>query len=631
MPTKNEANIVPFQTELVNKIDELQSDDRRRAAGGVVRMIVDETKKADKSGTFNLPSGQSVDDFGLKLGLSVEFALYLNFWGTASKPSEQYTDRLRGILFNVKANSSLRDRVLSGDLPPNELTKMSREDMASKELKERKADMLKEAEKQHTLIQEEGPRIRRTHKGEELVDDQSHMADGSHTAFTAPIRKRPSEIDTSMKDASPEPFSAVSNVAVELPSPKISVGSPEIRQATLVDKKISSPVQQSPALDRSSASKFDIQNVLSQITTDTQRGRLASNPSETPVPTAPQQADAEIDQLLKDEEAEDEEPYSPKEFTGDSTPGVVWRGSLGMPGVASFKGKAKHCAGADLSSTLSWSELIPQSLGIQGRIDIERASSYLCGLKWSTTTDLVVVSVTPDGSDSDLAQFNKLYKYFLERNRYGVINKDPSLNSAVRDIYLIPIEAGTTKKPEFIELLDVCTLEDPVPERMLLLSFVVKLENSPSAQQTPRIPDPTAMVSPIGTANPNNANPPIGGFPGFQSPPQPYSGPVYPQYAGSPLPNQLPYSTPPQTHPQQSPYLPPLGQQQTPALTGMDAARYTLGELAGAPAVASLLGDAPQTSVQEFLVIKRLLDQNPTLCNDYNALKDTMTRQYHNG
>ena len=626
-----EPNPVAPQIERVKKISELQSEDRRKAATAMVKMLTEETKKAEKAGSFNLPMGQTLEDFVLDLGLLVEYAIYLGYWGNANKPSEQYSSKFRGILFNVKANPGLRDRLLDGSLSAADLAKMSSDDMASKDLQEKKAEMLKEAEKQHTLIQDEGPRIRRTHKGEELVDDQSHVADGPQTAFAAPIRKRPSEIDTTMKDASPEPMSAISSAPVELP-PNLASASPVDRPSAPV--KDASPPQQSPGPQRTpSGTKFNIQNVLSQIKgpdTEAQRPKPTPRPSETPAPPVPQQADAEIDQLLKDEEPDDEEPYSPKEFTGDAIPGMVWQGSLGMPGVATFRGKAKHCAGADLSSSIAWSDLVPKNLGIQGRIDVDRASNYLCGLKWSTTTDLVVISVTPDGTDDDVAQFNKLFKYFTERNRYGVISKDPGLNSAVRDIYLIPLEEGTSKKPEFIELLDMCTLSDPTSERMLLLSFVVKLGNSPSAQQTPKVPDAASMASPIGNAG-GTVPTPLGNYPGFPNAAPPpnmqYSGPAYQQYPGAPHSTQNSYPSP-QNQPQPSQYsaTPP----QPPTAIGMDAARYVLGDLANAEAVKALLAEVPATGVPEFNVIKGLLDQNAALANDYGALKDVMHRQYRN-
>ena len=565
-------------------------------------MFVEETKKAIKAGSFSLPEGQLVDDFGLRLGLAVEFAIYMNYWGMEAKPGQPYSDKFRMVLANVKQNSSLRDQLLTGQLSPNEFSKMSSEDMASKELKEQKAEMLKEVEKQSMIVQDEGPRIRRTHKGEELVDDHNLVAGASDSAFTAPIRKRPSEIDTTMKEPSPEPMSAVSPAAIELPE---NVPPTDTKQPLAVNTQGSPPQSVAPA----SASKFDIQNVWSTVKTpdaENQRIRQAPRASDASAPPLPQQADAEIDQLLKDEEPEDDEPYSPVEYA--SLPGgTVWSGKLTMPGVAGFKGKAKHCAGADLSSSIPWNALIPSALGIEGRIDIDRASQYLCGLKWSTTTDVVVVSVTPETNGENTAQFNKLFEYFTQRGRYGVIGKNS--NTSVKDTYVVPLEAGSSKKPDFVELLDTCTIEDPTPERMLLLSFVVKLSNSPSANQTPRHVDASSLASPIGVsgqAHPNFHNAPTPAMP-FQPPSS------YQQY-GSPVQGQAPYNTPPT---------------QPPPYTGMEAARFALGDLANCQAVAQLVREAPRSGVPEFSAIKAILERNPSLGDDFPTLVNMMGQELH--
>ena len=77
------------------------------------------------------------------------------------------------------------------------------------------------------------------------------------------------------------------------------------------------------------------------------------------------QADADTEHLLKDEEPEDEEPYSPRDY--DMDPGTVWRGVLSMASVAEFRGNEKHVAGANLSSVYPWSQLIPHALHIEGR------------------------------------------------------------------------------------------------------------------------------------------------------------------------------------------------------------------------------------------------------------------------
>ena len=620
---KRESNAVALQTELVDRIDDLQVDERRRVATAFSKLFDGQVKQAQKDGTFSLSDGQSVNEYALKLALSVEYAIYLNFFGTSSKPSEQYANKFRAITHNVKANSSLRDRVLKGDLSPNDLSKMSQNDMASKELQEKKAEMMKEAEKQHMLIQEEGPRIRRTHKGEELVDDENHLGDAADTTFTAPIRKRPSEIDTTMKEDSPEPMSARSPEPVELPE-NLGAPSPETKEPLSLDTQ--ALPQASAAPERKSSSTFNIQDVWSGVkgpNPDIQRARQTSRPSEPSVPPVEQQPDAEIDQLLKDEEPEDDEPYSPIDHTTDPN-APVWHGKMAMAGIASFLGKAKHVAGANLSSSLPWSQLIPDTLTIEGRIDTARADEYLCGLRYSNTTDVVVVAVTPSEASDDIAQFHKLFKYFTERKRYGVISKNPV--PSVKDTYVVPLEAGADKKPEFVELLDYCTIEVPSAERMLLLSFVIKMNNSPSTQQTPHAPDVGALNSPLNTSGPQPT--PIGGHPGFQDSPtpgMPYPPQQqYPGYAGSPPQGQSGY-VPPHPVQQQPPYSNQQPQHYGPI--GMEAARQALGDLANVPVIAELLNEAPNSGVAEFMVVRDLLERVPACQNDYKILRGMLAQR----
>lgn len=655
--SKRDAKEMMLQTELVENISDLQSDHRRRSAEALVKLFVDQTQQAQKQGAFKLPQGQPPDAFGLRLGLAVEYALYLNFWGQSGVPSTVYGDKFRMILHNVKANTALRDRLLSGSLSPNEFSKMGSFDMASKELQEKTAEMKKESEKQHMLIQEEGPRIRRTHKGEELVGEESITTADPDQVFSQPIpRRREPEFDPGApKQASPEASSPQSPAAVELPESivnPVSAGSPATAQPLVVDTKaLPLPLT---ANDRKSSTPFNIQNVWSSVSgpdSDNQRPRQAPNrveadsaPSQGP-PGPSVEADPDIDHLLKDEEPEDEEPYSPTDFAAD--PGsVVWRGKLAMAGVAGFTGVAKHVAGANLSATFPWPQLIPSNLSIEGRIDIERASDYLCGLRWSHTNDVCVVSVTPIDDPDAHTQFEKLFNYFTERKRYGVIGK--SHVTAVKDTYLVPLEAGISKKPDFVELLEYCTIEDPSPERTLLLTFVIKSNNSPSAQATPRQHlDASSIASPINGGGNGQTPAPYqstgqGGSHG--SPPPSYPGHSASSFAGTPSlpqqhafipPHQSPYPPQPTQLTQSTQSTQPQPQQQQQkhpnGSTGIEAARKTLGELANSPSVGQLLSEAPNMGVPEFEVIKDFLERVPAARNDLALLKGMLTVKHQQG
>ena len=614
------------QLELVEQPSELQSDERQRVATALVKLFKDLTKQAEKQGAFSLPKGQKVDEFGNKLGLLVEQAIFMNFWSGTGKAPEAYANKFRTISHNAKKNPSLRDRVLSGSLSPSDFSRMEPKDMASEELQEMKEEMLKEAEKQHVLIQEEGPRMRRTHKGEELIEDESHIADSMDSSFVAPVRKRPSEIDPNIaKQASPDTEKLQSPAAVELPE-TFGIGSPTTAQPLKIDTN-TEPRAPTAAPERKSANNFNIQDVWQGVKgpdPETQRTRQASRPSE-PLLQQPQgsgvKADPEIDQLLKDEEPEDEEPYSPIDYTAE--PGSnIWHGKLAMAGIASFHGTGRHVAGADLSATLPWHTLIPTSLTIEGRISTERAEEYLCSLKWSTTTDVIVVAVTPNSDAESQVQFDKLFTYFTERRRYGVIGKSPV--PSVKDTYVVTLDAGAGKKPDFVEMLEYCIIEDPRPERTLLLTFAVKLNNSPSAQQTPRPTDAGLIASPIAASSSQASN--MGQHPGFQNSPTAFTTPQHlPPYASSPTQTQHAYMPP---HHQQS-YPPQPQQYGGTGVTGIDAARQALGELASAPVVSELLKEAPSSGVAmglpEFLAIREFLQTVPAAREDLTLLEGLLT------
>lgn len=646
--SKHDTKGAVLQTELVENISELQSEPRRRIADALVKLFVEQTQQAEKQGAFKLPSGQAPDTFGLRLGLAVEYAIYLNFWGQSEVPSNTYADKFRTIMHNVKANTALRDRLLDGSLPPSQFSQMTTDEMASKELREKTVEMKKEAEKQHMLVQEDGPRIRRTHKGEELVGgDESQAAAVADQVYSQPIiRRREHNFEMKgPKQASPEATSPHSPTAVELPENiPVKTPSPTVMTQLVVDTK--APPHTPTATEKKPSTAFNIQNVWSSVSGpdgDNQRPRLppqSSEPEQEPLqhPAAVVEADADIERLLNEEDPEDEEPYSPTDYTAD--PGSsVWRGKM-MMGAAGFTGVAKHVAGANLSSTFPWAQLIPSTLTIEGRIEIERASEYLCGLRWSQNTDVTVVAITPIDEPEARVHFDRLFKYLTERKRYGVIGKNAF--SAVKDTYLVPLEAGMSKKPDFVELLEYCTIEDPSPERMLLLTFVVKSNNSPSAQATPRNNlDASLIASPI-TGSVQQTPTPFSSLSkaiSHGSPTQPYPGMIH---AVAPL-----ASSPPQpSHtafvpPQHSGHYTALPQQQLPTpMTpvqnfhsgppiGMDAARRSLGDMATVPSVAQLLAEAPNTGVPEFEVIRDMLESAPASRNDFKLLKDMLAMKYH--
>ena len=91
--------------------------------------------------------------------------------------SKEYKARIRSLQFNLKdpANPGLRARVLLGEVPPARLATMPAEELASKQLVEWRQQKAQEAVKAVTMelepdVDKLGRRLRKTHKGEEVVD-----------------------------------------------------------------------------------------------------------------------------------------------------------------------------------------------------------------------------------------------------------------------------------------------------------------------------------------------------------------------------------------------------------------------------------------------------------------------------
>jgi hypothetical protein len=287
--------------------------------------------------------------------------------------------------------------------------------------------------------------------------------------------------------------------------------------------------------------------------------------------------------------------------------------------VSEFTSSAKHVGGADLSGRIPWSQLAPPTLLIDGRIDIQLASNYLCGLRFSASTDVSVIAISSPDNPTERAGFDKLFEYFSGRKRYGVIGKHPL--PAVKDTYIVPIEAGTTNKPEFIELLENNSLEGPINERTLLIVFVVKTgdSNPPSVQP----PSHQPSLEPAASASPLTA---VGATPQPHQFSTPGHAPAAPAAQVAPTPpSNLGSLT---TFGQQPGQVP--GYQQ-PAVTGMAAAVQVLGPQVSAPAIQQLLKTAPNVDMAQLNVVRDILARQPAAAGNYDTLMQALFETQANG
>ncbi|THV67361.1 hypothetical protein D6D28_07541 [Aureobasidium pullulans] len=551
--------------------------ERQNPAQALVKVFGDVVRERITSGSYSLGQGENAESVSHHNATRIEYELYQVYGAPPS--SQGYTQQFRAIHANMKKNPMLVQRMLDGSLTAHGLVTMSTQDMASEELQKQRQLLKEEADKQAVMMrddEDDKPRVRRTHKGDEYIDDQ---AENTHeSVFTsAPVRSREET------DKPPTPDADAHTTAGAAASP----------DAMDIDRR---------------ESNFDINSVWAKTPADQQaqptRRRSSFTKTQTPQEKG-EKHDADVDRMLADDNETD---YAPPEADG-----VVWKGQLIQPGVTEFTACARHAAGNDFGQFMPWTEVLPPVLEIEGRLDAKRADDYLCGLQWSKKSDVSVLALTPY---DNRAAFDQIFDYFASRGRYAVIGKGRGMSSIVKDVYITPVGPGHNLPPH-INLLEYNSLDPNVPERMLVVTFVV---NKPDHWDNLAVRD---APQPIG-ASPVNGNNTHG--PQFSPrPPQGFTpmqnGHSQQQFAGAPMPpnpyagqppaSQQAYAAPNSgagAYPSPSPQLPP---HQNPMVHGI------LGALAHTPVVAQILS-AAGNNVEEHV----LLNMRDILASDPAARED---------
>jgi hypothetical protein len=597
----NETQSVPVPSyaapeDIPDKIAGLP-DGRQGPAKALSKSLVASIGAVEKNGV--VPSdGVSIAERAERFALQIERAVHDTHPTTTS-----YASQIRTLAFNLKSNTDLAVGLLRRTLTPPMLASMSTEELASKELQKETAEMRARAEKQAIKITEDVPRVRRTHKGEEIIGDDGFIA--SEEVPSAPVA-RPSAPKQEPK------------VTPEFPPQAGHRGS---AAGLAVD------TQHSP-----NRADFDLNKVFSSVKSPTlpqgqPRASFAAAPAGGPG------VDPDVDRLLED--GTQSPPYSPKE---ENDPDVVWRGNVIMNTIAEVQVAAKHMGGANLSETigLAWDQLLPRNLTVCGRIDEQQAIVYLCGLRYSLPTDVVVVSLEP-ATPSAKAGMHRLIDYFVSKKRYGVVGDKGVAN--VRDTYLVPVPAGTGNQPEFMMNLADNFIPDTRPEPMMLCVIVYR--NDPETiQRIHGTTDPnhalrmhqaaaqgSAPAQSPGTPTPTQGGFPPNGRPSISAPafsPTSPQGP-FPQYPsprmGAPIQQPQPPAPPTAQPARQTPNADELQRK------GEAIAREVLGHLITSPTVRFLLPQAHMMTRREWEVIKKIYEKDPRTRDDLPALSAILEQE----
>ncbi|KAK4666287.1 Transcription factor bye1 [Podospora pseudopauciseta] len=593
-----ETQSVPVSTpaytppaDLPSKATELP-DSRQGVAKALVKSLVHSLGAAEKKGV--VPSdGMPVSDRAERFALQIERAVY-----DTHPTQDSYRNQGRTLVHNLKSNLELGSRLLEGTLTPPMLAAMSTEELASKELQDQTAEMKARAEKQAIKITEDVPRIRRTHKGDEVIGDDNY-AMTTEDIPSAPVR-RPSAPKSEPRESS------------------------EASRARSASRGLAVDTQQSP-----SRADFDLNKVYSSVKSPAVSQRPAAPLAAAPA-TGPG-VDPDVDRML-DDDGSQSPPYSPKEETD---PDVAWRGNLVMNTIAEFQVTAKHIGGANPGESvgLTWDKVIPKNITVCGRIDEQAANVYLCGMRYSQVSEVIVVNLEPT-SPQGKAGMQKLVEYFVNKKRYGVVDRKGLAN--VRDSYLVPVLPGAGGHPEFMMNLEDNFIPQSRTEPMLLAVFVYRWEDGkvqPKAPpvltqapvrhdyaQSPDTPTPTSASFPLANRQSSTApaySPTVnsGAFPNYPTPPQNSATPLQQQVVAPPPQPQEPALSPEQARRAES------------QRRGEAEAREVLGQYMRSPTVAFLLPQAFAMTRSEWELIRRVYEREPKAREDLPYLSQVLERE----
>ncbi|XP_068182862.1 PHD finger protein 3 isoform X2 [Antennarius striatus] len=370
----------------------------------------------------------------------------------------KYKNKYRSLMFNLKdtKNNVLFKRVLKGEISPDNLIRLSPEELASKELA-----AWRKRENRHTIEMiekeqreaERRPITKITHKGEIEIESQEPVK--------AP---EPAEL---------EPLPKVSEVSAEPPkTPEKKADVTKIEKDTTSQHKshlfdlhckictgrMAPPVEEAPT------------KVIKVATTVVRR---QSTKAEETKSTTPPMMDDDLHLTVLEESFRNAHPDY--EGRSDHTSGrdeevaflsslqSLWRGFIHMHAVAKLVTKAFPVSGAVDNLT----EDLPDSIQVGGRINPQMVWDYLEKIRATGTKEVCLIRFAPETEEDEIS-YTLLYAYFSSRRRFGVVSNN---RKQVKDMYLIPLGA-IEKVPHQLVPFDGPGLENN--RTNLLLGLIIR-------------------------------------------------------------------------------------------------------------------------------------------------------------
>lgn len=368
------------------------------------------------------------------------------------KTTKDYKELFTRIFSNVKdkKNTKLRDSIINREMPFSKLVRMPLNEMLNPELRKEREEAIKESMEQATLEQVQVSNIRRTHKGDVLIENED-------------MGNAPNQVDF--------------NVGVHLDNDDEKFVKSESNMSIKGNRKHS--IFDGPQQDASNDDDNDIDN---DYHTGNATGELhdvefdhgEENGEKTKSHAAAAfdfDNDDDLAAILGETKKTIEqtvESYDPTAIANDTT---LWQGQTIFTGFTNVASTLHH-----FSTTLESHQfsniarqlidpLVPME--IEGRLDARTADDYVT--KVMSTRKVVVMELK--SQDSLDKNFKKLFDYFAQRNKFGVVmNK----NRLIKDAYLFPISASL---PKFMRSMpDSGRIQLDNSQVRLFVVFVVRQE-----------------------------------------------------------------------------------------------------------------------------------------------------------
>ncbi|RUS28759.1 hypothetical protein BC938DRAFT_481476 [Jimgerdemannia flammicorona] len=505
-----------------------------------------DTTESSKPASMPTSAIPSADELSDRLSRSIELAMFEQLADPnpsgAPKCGERYKGKFRSLLFNLKdkANEGLRLRVVTGELPPEELVRMSAEDMANPALKSMSEVLRKRSIKDSVLkTQPVVAFIKKTHKGEVYMSTEPTMAyereekendrlpglmeidvEKVRLAEKENINSGPVVISpttpTTRTDTLEEILARMGNGSGDEPTRKGKRASVDFPKEWQSEKK----TRMSP--------KFDLDDDMFDLRSDSDEDMEDLRLRAKRKRDLSMQEDSTI--IDKSSRSPNYTPYTPSPPNSSHTPnyspppspsfptGPIWRGKLQMAQVAQFEAVALQIGGRlnngnDVS--VMWEGVLSAStIAVEGRIPVDRVTDYLTQTQFSSTKELTLIEFRPviedsvvtgvneaevdggfteEGSDKireakmddNSARFDTLLEYFSSRSRFGVVGVKHM--PIVKDMYIVPLRKDAPL-PDCLVTMEHQLVEGNRDRNMMLGIVVVNKKLPPSTKKSVRKP-----------------------------------------------------------------------------------------------------------------------------------------------